>query len=258
MSKYLPTIAFIADLRSSLYTQAWDPSKATNSGQWRGRDHYTISNSVIATNATDSGDVSCPQDVPYLSANGQDFCTAYLGYVPPVATSVATTIPATATLDVTVTSQISSTVIQTDVSIYSYYTTTTATVPLTANPGPQRRDIKTPASVSTWAASRISAACSAIITGTVSTTVTTTAATPIVSLTITIFQTVLTTTTVVSQTSTTSISTAVRSAPYMPTATVNTGGDFEQAGQGNMPDWRKSSPNLSEIYDQPYDGSKAV
>jgi hypothetical protein len=51
---------------NSLYTQAWDASKATNKGQYRGNDHYTISQSTIALNATSNGDVSCPSDVPYL------------------------------------------------------------------------------------------------------------------------------------------------------------------------------------------------
>ncbi|KAI5271575.1 hypothetical protein E4T47_05074 [Aureobasidium subglaciale] len=43
----------------TLYTQAWDTTYATNKGQWRGTAHYTIGRSFIASNATDSGLVSC-------------------------------------------------------------------------------------------------------------------------------------------------------------------------------------------------------
>ncbi|TIA51410.1 hypothetical protein D6C77_08866 [Aureobasidium pullulans] len=47
----------------TLYTQAWSTTYATNKGQWRGTDHYTIGKSYIASNATDAGLVSCPGDV---------------------------------------------------------------------------------------------------------------------------------------------------------------------------------------------------
>ncbi|KAI5198402.1 hypothetical protein E4T38_07559 [Aureobasidium subglaciale] len=40
---------------STLYTQAWDTTYATNKGQWRGTAHYTIGRSYIASNVTDDG-----------------------------------------------------------------------------------------------------------------------------------------------------------------------------------------------------------
>ncbi|KAL8675795.1 MAG: hypothetical protein Q9186_007601, partial [Xanthomendoza sp. 1 TL-2023] len=43
----------------TLYNQTWDAKYATNSGQYRGRDHYTIQYSYIASNATNRG--QCPQ-----------------------------------------------------------------------------------------------------------------------------------------------------------------------------------------------------
>lgn len=43
---------------STLYNQTWDSSYATNTGQWRGNDHYTIQNSYIASNASNFG--LCP------------------------------------------------------------------------------------------------------------------------------------------------------------------------------------------------------
>jgi hypothetical protein len=76
---------------SSLYTQAWDASHATNVGQWRGKAHYTIQQNTAAASSTDTGDVSCPLDVAYLSANGAAFCSAYISYIPSVSTVV--TIP---------------------------------------------------------------------------------------------------------------------------------------------------------------------
>ncbi|KEQ91569.1 hypothetical protein AUEXF2481DRAFT_32950 [Aureobasidium subglaciale EXF-2481] len=54
----------------TLYTQAWDTTYATNKGQWRGTAHYTIGRSFIASNATDSGLVSCssPTSSPSISS----------------------------------------------------------------------------------------------------------------------------------------------------------------------------------------------
>ncbi|KAF1834143.1 hypothetical protein BDW02DRAFT_598499 [Decorospora gaudefroyi] len=44
----------------ALYTQAWDASYATNEGQWRGDDHYTITGSYAFTNTThDSDEPGC-------------------------------------------------------------------------------------------------------------------------------------------------------------------------------------------------------
>ncbi|KEQ68039.1 hypothetical protein M436DRAFT_19437, partial [Aureobasidium namibiae CBS 147.97] len=145
----------------SLYTQAWDLSYATNNGQWRGPDHYTIDMSYISSNTTNSGDVSCPSDVSYLSTAGAAFCSAYIRYQPPVSTVVSVTTPATSVFTSVV-----------DISS----TTTTVTSKLNA-----KRDgtvLATPASISTWSPSRISKACSAVATGSTTTSTITTASTP--------------------------------------------------------------------------------
>ncbi|OCL03336.1 hypothetical protein AOQ84DRAFT_151178 [Glonium stellatum] len=165
----------------SMYTESWAASYATNTGQYRGTDHYTISDSYMASNATNTGEVSCPSDIPYLSASGADFCTSYISYIPPTVLTTATSTPATAVVS-------SVTVIPTTVTEYSTtWATTQVTVTVTA--GALKRDIQvryqgvpTPASISTWSPSRISAACSAVATGDVTSTITQTAPTPFVTL----------------------------------------------------------------------------
>ena len=44
---------------SALYNQTWNGTYATNKGQYRGTDHYTIQSSYISSNATYPG--QCPQ-----------------------------------------------------------------------------------------------------------------------------------------------------------------------------------------------------
>jgi hypothetical protein len=159
------------DVSSSMYTQAWDASYAKNDGQWRGSVHYTMGLSYIASNATQSGDVSCPSDVPYLSANGAAFCTAFVNYVPPTSTvSTLTVTPAVSVLTSTQSSFITNTAYSTQL------TTDVQTATVTRN---MKRDVQTPASLSTWSPSRISAACSSVATGTETVTATETAATPL-------------------------------------------------------------------------------
>ncbi|KAI4729873.1 hypothetical protein E4T49_02199 [Aureobasidium sp. EXF-10728] len=154
-----------------MYTQAWDASHAKNDGQWRGQVHYTMGSSYIASNATQSGDVSCPSDVPYLSQNGAAFCTAFIDYVPPTSTvSTLTVTPAVSVL----TSTQSSVIVNTHYS--TQLTTDLQIATVTRN---YKRDVQTPASLSTWSPSRISAACSSVATGTETVTATETAATPL-------------------------------------------------------------------------------
>jgi hypothetical protein len=154
-----------------MYTQTWDASYAKNDGQWRGSVHYTMGMSYIASNVTQSGDVSCPSDVPYLSQNGAAFCTAFIDYVPPTSTvSTLTVTPAVSVLVSTQSSFITNTAYTTQL------TTDVQTATVTRN---MKRDVQTPASLSTWSPSRISAACSSVATGTETVTATETAATPL-------------------------------------------------------------------------------
>ena len=48
-------------MTSNLYNQTWNATFATNTGQYRGNDHYTVQHSYIASNATNAG--QCPQAV---------------------------------------------------------------------------------------------------------------------------------------------------------------------------------------------------
>lgn len=74
----------------SMYTQAWSTKYATNDGQWRGTDHYTISYSFSFGNSTNSGNPVCPSDISYLQSSGSAFCTSYIGYTPPAVTQSVT------------------------------------------------------------------------------------------------------------------------------------------------------------------------
>ncbi|KAI5242705.1 hypothetical protein E4T43_04626 [Aureobasidium subglaciale] len=108
----------------ALYTEVTDASYATNFGYSTDSDSYQVSNSIALTNTTavKAGYpqlcAALPGDIDYLSSVGSEFCTSYLGYVPPTATAVATVTPgattvfATATEEVTVTSVYSTETVQ--------------------------------------------------------------------------------------------------------------------------------------------------
>ncbi|KAI4920641.1 uncharacterized protein J4E92_008284 [Alternaria infectoria] len=92
----------------SMYTQEWDASFATNDGQYRGDDHYTIQYSFGFTDESDDGVPVCPSDISYLKSSGDEFCSSYIGYSQPTTTATATATitpaPQTATITRTVTS----------------------------------------------------------------------------------------------------------------------------------------------------------
>ncbi|KAI5244531.1 hypothetical protein E4T43_03750 [Aureobasidium subglaciale] len=213
----------------SMYTQAWSTSYATNKGQWRGKDHYTIDQSFIATNTTNSGDVSCPSDIAYLSANGADFCTAYINYKPSTSVVTSVTTPLTSTLPSTVTEHITVAAYTTDIQ------TDLQTVTVTAN---QKRGVPTPASISSWSPSRISVACSAIATGVVTSTTVLTASTPYSTTITTQTQTETLTISVVSVTSMTSTATA------SPTAKTNLIRDPGFELSEDTSPWLSLNPNV--------------
>src|SRR5690242_3865629 len=134
----------------SMYTQKWGKNFAVNDGQWRGEDHYTIASSYSYSNTADPGKPKLPCDVAaaksaIIASSLQPFCSTLLGYTTPVSTVIATeftTVPAT-----------------TVVNTISPVTTITTTV----TQAPQKRDIAnsgTPAALTTFAASAVSAACS--------------------------------------------------------------------------------------------------
>lgn len=80
----------------SMYTQEWDASFATNNGQYRGTDQYTIQYSFGFTDNSNNGVPVCPNDLAYLKTAGQDFCTSFIGYSQPT-TTISTTSVVTAT-----------------------------------------------------------------------------------------------------------------------------------------------------------------
>ena len=85
----------------AMYTQSWDPSVyATNDGQWRGDDHYTISSSVFFHNATDVTTPVCPADINRLQTDSDAgaFCTSFNSYVAP-STSTVTSYTGTTTVE---------------------------------------------------------------------------------------------------------------------------------------------------------------
>ena len=85
----------------AMYTQYWDPSVyATNDGQWRGNDHYTISSSVFFHNTTDVTTPVCPADITRLQSDTDAgaFCTSFNSYIAP-ATSTVTSYTGTTTVE---------------------------------------------------------------------------------------------------------------------------------------------------------------
>ncbi|KAK7968634.1 hypothetical protein PG988_007707 [Apiospora saccharicola] len=80
----------------SLYTMAWDPSYAKNTGQYRGSDRYTIAYSYGFVNGTDPGKPAIPCNVASASsaiksATLQPYCSSLLGYTTPLTTATAST-----------------------------------------------------------------------------------------------------------------------------------------------------------------------
>jgi hypothetical protein len=201
----------------SMYTQEWDASFATNDGQYRGDDHYTIQYSFGFTDESDDGVPVCPNDLTYLKSSGQEFCTSYVGYVQPTKSVTTTTTitppPQITTVTKTTTNYATATVpaaqfrnarradngteVTNDVVVEPYEISIVAVKTITheddssvprlndtmaaeLNRPVERRALATPASVAAWPTSKISAACSQIATGTSTKTtiITTTAATP--------------------------------------------------------------------------------
>ncbi|KAG9196232.1 hypothetical protein G6011_01353 [Alternaria panax] len=163
----------------ALYTQAWDASYADETGQWRGDDHYTISDSYSYASTTDAFVAPvCPSDLTQLGLpENLEFCASYVGYVPPVETSnVAATVSTVALATITETSTttppsvtVTSTVISSGETIL-VVATETKVVTETVMAAAKKRSLTTPDLVSNWAPEKISAACSKVATFTRTTT----------------------------------------------------------------------------------------
>ncbi|ORY63272.1 uncharacterized protein BCR38DRAFT_344496 [Pseudomassariella vexata] len=89
----------------AMYTQPWDSSYATNFGQWRGNDQYTVGLAFSYSNISSPGLPVCPNDIDYLRSQGSEFCTSYVSYSAPTSTVTA---PATTYTTQTITSSVTS------------------------------------------------------------------------------------------------------------------------------------------------------
>ena len=94
----------------AMYTEAWNSTWATNTGQYRGTDKYTIAYSYSFVNSTDPGKPAIP--CPVASATSvikaqtlQPYCSSLLGYTTPVTTIVSTestAVPSTTVVDTSI------------------------------------------------------------------------------------------------------------------------------------------------------------
>ncbi|KAF1985364.1 hypothetical protein K402DRAFT_455027 [Aulographum hederae CBS 113979] len=158
----------------ALYTEPWDATYATNKGQSRGKDLYTISYSFSFFNTTEPNCPLCPGDVDFAKANAQDFCTSYLSYEPSTVSKTITVTPsATAAITVTQVTVVTST-LEASPSVFSSASNST----LPAVRAVKERAVapaSTPERMLFWCASHLSYVCSAVDTGAVTSTVTATA-----------------------------------------------------------------------------------
>ncbi|KAI4850606.1 hypothetical protein E4T44_02643, partial [Aureobasidium sp. EXF-8845] len=118
----------------ALYTEATDSKYADNFGYSTDTDSYQVSNSIALTNntAVKAGYpqlcAALPGDISYLNSTGAEFCTSYLGYVAPTETVKTTITPGATTVFATVTK---------DVIVTSIYST--ETVEVTGTPENKKR-----------------------------------------------------------------------------------------------------------------------
>jgi hypothetical protein len=91
----------------AIYSEPWDKSYATNTGQWQGQDQFLITYSYTFTNTTGvvapnkNGAIhQASKDITYSSL--QSYCSSTLGYTTPVTTvtQVSTITPAATTITV--------------------------------------------------------------------------------------------------------------------------------------------------------------
>ncbi|KAI6859842.1 glycoside hydrolase [Hortaea werneckii] len=92
----------------AMYSESWPASYATNKGQYRGSDHFTIQYSFAYSNSANPG-AACKdravhqasRDISYSSL--QPYCSSLLGYTIPVATATVTATEAASTTTTTTT-----------------------------------------------------------------------------------------------------------------------------------------------------------
>ncbi|KAJ9657908.1 hypothetical protein H2201_008017 [Coniosporium apollinis] len=223
----------------SLYSEPWAASYAKNKGQTRADGVYTIAYSFTFSSEADPGHPICPSDISYLQSNAAEFCTAYIGYSEPVVTQMVTQTPAASSVYETVNVVTTTTEFKTEtvnevvasspplrrLNRTEMVEAVAVTEAAVATGVLQRRTslpLATPNAVQSWAPASISAACSAVPTGTSIATVTETAATPLT----TIIRKVLSTEAVTSVvTETLTSTTATQPEPTSFRVRVNTGNE---------------------------------
>ncbi|KAH7047503.1 hypothetical protein B0J12DRAFT_124638 [Macrophomina phaseolina] len=179
----------------TMYTSAWDAQYAVNKVSYDDGIGANYTYSLSYFYSKNDRQPICSADLDYLASNGADFCTSFISYTPGVTTTVqSTTTPAVSTIYSTTTVRSTTTVF-----------TTTVTQTVTAAIAKRDLDartvagaaIATPASITNWPASRISAACSKVATGSATATSIITAVAPLTTsfTTVTSYSTVLAATT---------------------------------------------------------------
>ncbi|GME34911.1 uncharacterized protein ALTATR162_LOCUS512 [Neofusicoccum parvum] len=185
----------------AMYSEAWESKYATNNGQWRGSDYWSIASSFSYDNTQDSGVPVCASDVSYLQTAGVSFCSSYLEFTTPTVTQTATAAAATSTETTTVYQTATITDATTLVVVTSTIQTSTTKFAVA-----KRDVVATPASAAGWPASKLSSACSSVLTTIPTSTVTTTSTPAALKVTATTTQT--TTVHATSKTTTTTSTTA--------------------------------------------------
>jgi hypothetical protein len=152
--------------------------------------------SFAYSKTTDPGSPVCPADIAYLESSdaNKNFCSSFIGYVPPTTTvsvvSTVSTVTATTSTTTVISTPdpsyvtVSVTSISTTTSVVPVTTVVTITTTLIPPPAPVKRvvpSLMTPSSIATWPASKISSACLQVATDTVTSTVIATTTTIYVS-----------------------------------------------------------------------------
>ncbi|GAB7357372.1 hypothetical protein MBLNU459_g8315t3 [Dothideomycetes sp. NU459] len=147
---YVNTTANLQGQYCALYSETWSSSYATNSGQYRGSDHYLIEYSYAYSNSTNPGTANyngavhqASKDISYSTL--QSFCSSYLGYSVPISTVSATS---------TVTQ------LTTATSVTTVTVTSGAAAKRAIQAGNHKRALSTPAVLTKYPATVLSAACS--------------------------------------------------------------------------------------------------
>ena len=184
---YINTTSNTQGQYCAIYSEAWDSSYATNTGQYRGSDHYMIEYSYTFTNSSSAGGPNkngaihqASKDITYSTL--QSYCSNILGYSTPLATVTATaTITPVTTVSTSILVSIA-TVTSTAPANGKRQDSSSSTLPilqLTRDPvaTANKRALSTPDVLTKYPATVVSSACSLVATAATSTSTITVSAT---------------------------------------------------------------------------------